>query len=90
MSTTLENVESKQNEVSSKEDVPKWRAPPPTSYELPWADILTVDLSLYDTDKDELVRTVATALGRDGFFYVVNHGIDSVIVRSQSTSVGTA
>lgn len=91
MSTTLETVQSKLNELDLKEvDVPKWTAPPPSSYELPWADILTVDLSLYDTDKDELVRTVATALGRDGFFYVVNHGIESVTVRPQAPEFRTA
>jgi len=38
---------------------------------------LTVDLSLYDTDKPKLIETVQTALQRDGFFYVVGHGIDT-------------
>ncbi|TFK31377.1 hypothetical protein BDQ12DRAFT_640141 [Crucibulum laeve] len=49
---------------------------PPTKEDMEWADILTVDLSLYDTQKEELIKTVATALQRDGFFYVVGHGID--------------
>lgn len=40
-----------------------------------WADILTVDLSLYDTDRKSLVENVELALKRDGFFYVVGHGI---------------
>lgn len=55
--------------------VPRWKPAEPTREEVEWADILTVDLSLYDTQKDRLVETVATALQRDGFFYVVGHGI---------------
>ncbi|KAJ3764444.1 hypothetical protein EV360DRAFT_91231 [Lentinula raphanica] len=56
--------------------LPRWKAPPQTQHEVEWADILTVDLSLYDTDKPKLIETVQTALQRDGFFYVIGHGID--------------
>ncbi|KAJ7612177.1 hypothetical protein FB45DRAFT_940031 [Roridomyces roridus] len=63
--------------------VTKWIPPPPTAHDLPWADILTVDLALYDTHRDELVRTVSTALERDGFFYVVGHGIESETMSRQ-------
>ncbi|KAF9014601.1 Clavaminate synthase-like protein [Hymenopellis radicata] len=55
--------------------LPKWNRPQVTKEEVEWADILTVDLSLYDTQREELVKTVETALSRDGFFYVVGHGI---------------
>ena len=48
------------------------------------ADILTVDLSLYDTKRDELIDTVRTALQRDGFFYVIGHGIPQETVRIPS------
>ena len=48
------------------------------------ADILTVDLSLYDTKRDELIDTVRTALQRDGFFYVIGHGIPQETVSSPS------
>ncbi|KAJ7878568.1 hypothetical protein B0H14DRAFT_2711486 [Mycena olivaceomarginata] len=61
--------------MAAVEQVPKWKPPTPTQHDLPWADILTVDLSKYDTDREELVKTVSTALERDGFFYVVGHGI---------------
>jgi hypothetical protein len=57
-------------------DVPDWQPPKTTEAPLEWADILTVDLSLFDTDRAELVERVATALQRDGFFYVVGHDID--------------
>ncbi|KAF7353934.1 Flavonol synthase/flavanone 3-hydroxylase [Mycena venus] len=57
------------------EPVPQWQPPAPTQYDLPWADILTVDLSQYETDREKLVKIVSTALERDGFFYVVGHDI---------------
>src|ERR1700729_1425966 len=57
-------------------DVPDWKPPKVTDTSLEWADILTVDLSLFETNRTELVNTVATALQRDGFFYVVGHGIE--------------
>lgn len=57
-------------------NIPEWKTPPVTQHELEWADILTVDLSTFQSEKNQLVRTVETALHRDGFFYVVGHGID--------------
>lgn len=57
-------------------DIPDWNPPKVTETALEWADILTVDLSLFETKRAELVNTVATALQRDGFFYVVGHGIE--------------
>lgn len=61
--------------------IPAWEAPGVTHEILEWANILTVDLSEYETKKSELVRTVATALQRDGFFYVTGHGIPRETVR---------
>ncbi|KAJ7765612.1 hypothetical protein B0H16DRAFT_1454183 [Mycena metata] len=67
----------KLNEKISESDgnVPKWKSPMLTQHGLPWADILTVDLSRYETHREELVETVSLALERDGFFYVVGHSI---------------
>lgn len=65
MSTVLDSVPT----------LPRWEAPEPTKEEMEWADILTVDLGLYDHDKQSLVDTVELALKRDGFFYVVGHEI---------------
>lgn len=67
---------------SEKAALPAWVPPKVTSEELEWADILTVDLSLYETDKQKLIDTVATALQRDGFFYVIGHDISPEIVSS--------
>ncbi|KAF5392755.1 hypothetical protein D9757_000799 [Collybiopsis confluens] len=64
-------------EPTTRPPLPRWQAPPTTKNEVEWADILTVDLSLYDTDKTKLIQTVETALQRDGFFYVVGHGISA-------------
>ncbi|RDB23622.1 Flavonol synthase/flavanone 3-hydroxylase [Hypsizygus marmoreus] len=63
--------------------VPEWRVPPVTEEKLEWADILTVDLSKFHDQKKELVETVATALQRDGFFYVVGHGIPEQTLKRQ-------
>lgn len=59
-------------------EVPVWKQPKVTEASLEWADILTVDLSLFETRRSSLVETVSTALQRDGFFYVVGHGIEKV------------
>ena len=69
--------------------LPKWKAPQVTGEDVEWADILTVDLSLYDTQKEELIKVVETALKRDGFFYVVGHGIapETVCLSLMSTLV---
>ncbi|KIM92251.1 hypothetical protein PILCRDRAFT_327 [Piloderma croceum F 1598] len=64
-------------------DVPDWKPPKTTEASLEWADILTVDLSLFETNRSELVDTVATALQRDGFFYVVGHGIEAEKLKRQ-------
>lgn len=63
------------NAIASVPDVPVWAAPPVTTEDLEWADILTIDLSKLTTEKEELIKTVATALRRDGFFYVIGHDI---------------
>lgn len=53
------------NATASVPDVPVWEAPPVTAEDLEWADILTIDLSKLATEKEELIKTVATALQRD-------------------------
>ncbi len=56
-------------------ELPAWKPPAVTKETVDWANILTVDLSKYDSHRQELVDTVRTALERDGFFYVVGHDI---------------
>ncbi|KZT08076.1 Clavaminate synthase-like protein [Laetiporus sulphureus 93-53] len=52
-----------------------WNKPPPSTADVEYANIETVDLSLWDKPggKAELAATVGRALTRDGFFYVINH-----------------
>ncbi|KAK4703969.1 hypothetical protein P7C70_g2250, partial [Phenoliferia sp. Uapishka_3] len=41
-----------------------------TTADLPWADLPTIDLSRFDTDKAELAEQLITAIRTKGFFYV--------------------
>ncbi|KAG1093029.1 hypothetical protein G6F42_019049 [Rhizopus arrhizus] len=41
-----------------------------------------VDLSDYDNRRDEIIKTLMSAATTQGFFYVVNHGIDIKDIRS--------
>jgi hypothetical protein len=76
MSDTMSDTESSSSETAVEfVDIPDWKAPKTTEAPLEWADILTVDLSLFESNRAELVNTVATALQRDGFFYIIGHGI---------------
>lgn len=50
-----------------------------------WADLITVDLSLYETPegKKELAQTLIKAVREDGFFYVKNFNIPQEAVNRQ-------
>ena len=52
---------------------------------LDWADLITVDLSLYDTPegKKQLAQTLIKAVREDGFFYVKNFNISQERVNRQ-------
>lgn len=53
--------------------------------DLNWADLITIDLSLYSTPegKKELARTLITAVREKGFFYVKNFNISQERVNHQ-------
>jgi len=53
--------------------------------DLDWADLITVDLSKFDTEegKKELSKTLIDALRYKGFFYVSNFGISQERVNRQ-------
>ena len=50
-----------------------------------WADLITVDLSLYATEegRKELAQTLIKAVREDGFFYVKNFNIPQENVNRQ-------
>ncbi|KAF9485746.1 Clavaminate synthase-like protein [Pholiota conissans] len=81
--TVLESSEVQISNLKAPLELPVFVPPPVTKENIEWADILTVDLSKYDTDRAELVDTVRTALERDGFFYVVGHGISPTTINRQ-------
>jgi len=58
---------------------------PETKENLDWADLITVDLSLYDSPegKKELAQTLIKAVREDGFFYVKNFNISQELVNRQ-------
>ena len=51
--------------------------------DLDWADLITVDLALYPEGKEELARTLITAVREKGFFYVKNFNISQERVNGQ-------
>ncbi|KAJ7921418.1 Clavaminate synthase-like protein [Mycena leptocephala] len=53
--------------------------------QLPWADLVTLDLSLYATPKGrkELAKTLISAVREKGFFYVKNFGVSQEAVNRQ-------
>ncbi|KAJ7279959.1 Clavaminate synthase-like protein [Mycena rebaudengoi] len=56
-----------------------------TKEDLPWADLVTLDLSLYATPmgRKELAKTLITAVREKGFFYVKNFGVSQEQVNRQ-------
>lgn len=56
---------------------PKYQDVPPTTADLDYADLVTLDLSLFDTPsgKEQLANQLKTAISTVGFFYVTNFGL---------------
>ncbi|EJD38870.1 Clavaminate synthase-like protein [Auricularia subglabra TFB-10046 SS5] len=56
---------------------PSFTPAPPTTADLSWADLPTVDLSIANTaeGRQELTQIVRDAMKEHGFFYVINHGL---------------
>lgn len=66
------------NKTEGKPVIPEWDRPEPTSEDLDWADLHTLDLSLLDGTPEqqaELVETTRRAIQEDGFLYVENFGM---------------
>ncbi|KAA1467556.1 Clavaminate synthase-like protein [Dentipellis sp. KUC8613] len=57
---------------------PHWVPAPATSADLDWAELQTIDLHKARTPEEraEQVRIAADAMHNQGFFYVVNHGLE--------------
>lgn len=64
---------------------PRYQDIPPTTANLDFADLITLDLSLFDTPsgRQQLARQLEHAISTIGFFYVTNFGILSSQVDQQ-------
>jgi isopenicillin N synthase-like dioxygenase len=97
MSTTLtENITEKLQEVSlssgddAKYDYASLKPyvhPPETKEELPWAELVTLDLEEFSQPggKERLAKQLEHAVHHVGFFYVKNYGISQEVVDQQFT-----
>ncbi|KAL1608424.1 hypothetical protein SLS60_003366 [Paraconiothyrium brasiliense] len=58
---------------------------PETQFELQWADLATLDLSLFDTPggKEKLAKQLFQAIDKIGFFYITNFGLSQEAVDRQ-------
>lgn len=70
-----------------KPAVPKWSPPAPTSEDLDWAKLRSIDLSLLDSQDpavvSDLIQTTKRAIKEDGFLYLTNYGVSLDQVRRQ-------
>ncbi|EXJ91366.1 hypothetical protein A1O1_04478 [Capronia coronata CBS 617.96] len=57
--------------------IPQWTPVPETQYDLDWADLVTLDLSKFDTlgGKEVLAQQLSDAVNRIGFFYITHFGL---------------
>jgi len=68
--------------VSNLPPVRRWVPAPVTNEDIDWADLTFVDIAKAKTPEGraEQVRLARDATHRQGFFYVINHGLDKAIV----------
>ncbi|KAI1872033.1 uncharacterized protein JN550_004236 [Neoarthrinium moseri] len=61
----------------STSSIPTYHQIPETKYELDWADLATLDLSLFDQPggKERLANQLFDAIQKIGFFYITNFGL---------------
>lgn len=71
----------------SFENLPKYTHPPETKADLPWSELVTLDLEDYGRPggKERLAKQLEHAVHHVGFFYVKNFGIPQTEVDRQFT-----
>ncbi|KAM0133729.1 hypothetical protein ACHAPC_003886 [Botrytis cinerea] len=67
--------------------LPKYEHPPETKEDLPWAELVTLDLSDFNNEggKERLAKQLEHAVHHVGFFYVKNFGLSQDQVDRQFT-----
>lgn len=63
----------------------KWHRPEKTTHDLPWANIKTIDLSIFDQPggKQQLAEELRDAVHNTGFFSIINIGFSPDEVQRQ-------
>jgi hypothetical protein len=73
-----------------KPEVPRWVPPKPTTMDVEWAALRTIELSLLDspdpTVVSKLVETTKAAIKEDGFLFLTNYGISLEQVNLHTTT----
>ncbi|CZT49000.1 related to gibberellin 20-oxidase [Rhynchosporium secalis] len=94
MSVTTTHTETQQSTLVSKDsskysyaNLSPYVHPPETSESLPWAELVTLDLSDYTTPggKQRLASQLSHAVHNVGFFYVKNFGLTQQQIDKQFT-----
>ncbi|CAG8958446.1 hypothetical protein HYFRA_00011123 [Hymenoscyphus fraxineus] len=73
------------------DDLPKWERPAPTKFDLPWAEVVVIDLSTFDEPggKERLAEELRYAVQSTGFFGLTGTGFTEEEVTRQY-SIGQA
>ncbi|KAI2747062.1 hypothetical protein DTO012A8_9901 [Penicillium roqueforti] len=71
--------------VPTGSDIPTYSQVPETTFDLDWADLATLDLSLFDQPggKEQLAKQLFEAIQNIGFFYITNFGLSQEDVDRQ-------
>ncbi|KAJ5478284.1 Oxoglutarate/iron-dependent dioxygenase [Penicillium desertorum] len=71
--------------VPAGSDIPSYSQVPETTFDLDWADLATLDLSLFDEPggKKHLAKLLFEAIQNIGFFYIINLGLSQEDVDRQ-------
>jgi isopenicillin N synthase-like dioxygenase len=82
--STIQVVEPHQYDY---DHLPQYEHPPETKENLPWAELVTLDLEDYGRDggKERLAKQLEHAVHHVGFFYVKNYGLSPKEVDQQFT-----
>ncbi|KAK6081905.1 2OG-Fe(II) oxygenase superfamily protein [Seiridium cupressi] len=89
MSSTVTETKAPAQDFSKYDfaNLKPYEHPPETTANLPWSELVTLDLSDYDREggKERLAKQLEHAVHHVGFFYVKNFGLSQELVDQQFT-----
>ncbi|KAK9414090.1 putative Oxidoreductase [Seiridium unicorne] len=89
MSSTVTETKARAQDFSKYDfaNLKPYEHPPETTADLPWSELVTLDLSDYDREggKERLAKQLEHAVHHVGFFYVKNFGLSQELVDQQFT-----